>query len=961
MGKGILLLLFIFPLLLCAADISFTVDNPGRIKGKRIIRAAIPFPGGQFRTTDRFGVFGAKKQFPAVMTVLDKWPLDQSLRWVSAVFEAELSGERQQKFLFKTNTSPLPPAKGTFFQDIRFKPYFITASGVRYEAGKAESTTIVDSNALRRMIKTEGFFRNSRNEPFCRWIIRQEFLANESESKLYFTFVITGDEKQARFQDIGIEFPGTFKTGAFGGFKGDAMNKYLLQYEYDKYLVSSRFTPKKWQKRPDGKHAPGWAAADDFRISVEDFAETFPHELEIRPDALVYHFWPAHGVKNPEFKVTDANRQYLRYCHEGRVLDFAPPEKYWNVGDQYIHRYFKEGRIESPLGVAKTAVLRIDPKGGKRTAEADFLALPDPVWLCASGVLRNIHHYDPGQFPEEEKFLYGYYAFERRLSQTTTGGDFGKWNYGDSHTWWNPEVKRWDDFYRTWKGYHHSSGSFPWLLALRKGDFDLCRWAIDVSQHLMDIDICNWSDGAPPIKDPKLVWRVKVKGALNDYKGLSHWHAGSRNPDYNSQTEFAILYSYITGDPRGLDVAKMWGETALKRTSWNLYGRQATGTISALTDLWLATEDKRYQALIEKQLASLERVQVKNNQPLSAKVREGGFLGWANYQPGIQKYYDASGSPKAAAILKKWAKNVTAGFTFRSDAMMLDLPIYGWLLTKETDFLRYAQWFKESGMAIPYASKNGQHELNSFRHFFLERLPFWMWMKNKYKKELSPLAPGNSCSQFPYAMAPGNYPKEGAYTIFLKSDGKPFELKCGLTIGKGDKALAELLGPDGLLLWKKELKPGKQKAVDFTHKFTNIPSGVLTLKLGPRIRAVAMECPLPRVARPEVHYNQNYGCSTWAFRIPAEGTLVIEAERTMNMGAELQLESPENKCAGIFRFPIPWRPGKNDPVRKTASFKVTPGIWELRGTFGTSKFTLKFNGKKIPFVSPGREFWFDKE
>ena len=109
MGKGILLLLFIFPLLLCAADISFTVDNPGKIKGKRIIRAAIPFPRGKFRTADHFGVFGAKKQFPAVMTVLNKWPQDQSLRWVAATFEAELSGERQQKFLFKTNTSPLTP------------------------------------------------------------------------------------------------------------------------------------------------------------------------------------------------------------------------------------------------------------------------------------------------------------------------------------------------------------------------------------------------------------------------------------------------------------------------------------------------------------------------------------------------------------------------------------------------------------------------------------------------------------------------------------------------------------------------------------------------------------------------------------------------------------------------------------------------------------------------------------
>ena len=962
MLKSFFLLFLCFPLLIAAAEISFTVDNPGKLKGKRVVRVAIPFPKGKFRTTGDFGIFNGTRQLPAEMTVLNRWPQDQSLRWASAVFEAELNGKAQQKFSLKTGVQSLRAKPGKFQINFAFTPYFITAAGVRYEAGKPESTTVVESNNLRRMIKTEGFFRNKKNEPFCRWIIRQEFLAGQSESKMYFTFVITGDEKQARFRDIGIEFPGKFKTGVFGGFKGDAMGKYLLQYDYSKYLVSSSKAPKPWQKKGDGKHAPGWAAADSFRISVEDFSETFPNELEIRPDALIYHFWPAHGVKSG-IPVTDADRQYLRYCHEGEILDFTAPEKFWNVGDKYIHRYFKEGRFESPLGVAKTAVLRIDPKGGSRSVEAELMALPDPVWLCASGVLRNIHHYDPVQFPEEEKYIYGYYALERHLSRTTTGGDFGKWNYGDSHTWWNQELNRWDDFYRTWKGYHHSSGSFPWLLALRKGDFDLCRWAIDVSMHLMDIDICNWStkESEAPVKDRKLQWRRKVKGGLNDYKGLSHWHAGSRVPDYNSQTEFAILYTFITGDPRGLDVAKMWGEAALKYSTWNFYGRMATGMISALTDLWLATGDKRYLALADKQIASLERLQIKKKQPLSSKVQEGAFLGWVNYQPGIQKYYDATGSAIAAEILKKWAKNVIGGFTFRTDPTMLDIPIYGWLLTGDVNYLRYSQWFKESGLAQEYAPAGGNYNFNSFNHFILERLPFWMWMKNKYRKEISPLALGNGCSQFPYAMAGGAYPQDGPFTIYLKSDGKPFELKCGLTAGKSSKLIAELAGPDGKVFWKKELKTDKKKTVDFSQKFTKIPAGVLTFKLGPRVRALAMECRLPRVAKPEVHYNNGFSASTWAFRIPSEGTLVIEARRTMNISANLQLESPHGVSAGAFRFPIAWRPKRTDPKKKVVSFKVTPGIWELRGLFGTSKFTLKFNGKEIPYVSPGKEFWFDKE
>ena len=111
----------------------------------------------------------------------------------------------------------------------------------------------------------------------------------------------------------------------------------------------------------------------------------------------------------------------------------------------------------------------------------------------------------------------------------------------------------------------------------------------------------------------------------------------------------------------------------------------------------------------------------------------------------------------------------------------------------------------------------------------------------------------------------------------------------------------------------------------------------------------------------QVHYNNKFSASTWAFRVREPGTLVIEAERVMNVSANLQLESPQGKSAGVFRFLIPNRPRKSDPKKMKASFKVTPGIWELRGHFGTSKFTLTVNGKKIPYVSPGKAWWFDKE
>ena len=162
MEKKLFLLLFFFPLFLGAADIAFTVDNPGRIRGKRIVRAAIPFPKGKFKNAADFGVFDGARQFPSEITILNRWPADQSLRWAAAIFEAELNGAPRQKFLLKTGVRALRAKKGTFPGNFTYKPYFITASGVRYEAGKPESVTVVESSPLRRMIKTEGFFRNKK-------------------------------------------------------------------------------------------------------------------------------------------------------------------------------------------------------------------------------------------------------------------------------------------------------------------------------------------------------------------------------------------------------------------------------------------------------------------------------------------------------------------------------------------------------------------------------------------------------------------------------------------------------------------------------------------------------------------------------------------------------------------------------------------------------------------------------
>ena len=136
-------------------------------------------------------------------------------------------------------------------------------------------------------------------------------------------------------------------------------------------------------------------------------------------------------------------------------------------------------------------------------------ALPDKEAVAASKVFGPMKVYDKKNNPAEEEMIERRSRLERHLAETTGPGDFGKWNYGDGHSIWRPAVNRWDDSWRTWKGYHHVSGSVPWILALRKTGWDEYKRAIAVSRHLSDIDICHY-------ETEQSIERSKKKYAVNN-------------------------------------------------------------------------------------------------------------------------------------------------------------------------------------------------------------------------------------------------------------------------------------------------------------------------------------------------------------------------------------------------------------------------------------------------------------
>ena len=328
---------------LAADGIEINSLNSSGAVGIHHVRTGVPFAKGRFRNADKFAVFYDGKQLPAQFEILSRYP-DGSARWVSADFIAPFNGSREQKFTLKTDGNnkydgkiSVKKSDSDFLIDtgkLRFtvgrkkfffgkensksiKLYFRDGSGKLYSAenGTLDSAEITSSGTIRTSLRLEGWFGSEDKIKSCRYILYLDFYSGSSTVQSNFSFIITEEKDKARFSEITLAVPGKYTSGKIGGVKGDAFDKYLLQYAYDKYLVSDINNPRAYSEKGDGKFAPGWVKAGKTAVFIEDFKENFPSEISLSANDICCHIWPAHGVAKPDRKVTSADRQYLWFCH----------------------------------------------------------------------------------------------------------------------------------------------------------------------------------------------------------------------------------------------------------------------------------------------------------------------------------------------------------------------------------------------------------------------------------------------------------------------------------------------------------------------------------------------------------------------------------------------------------------------------------------------------------------------
>ena len=540
-------------------------------------------------------------------------------------------------------------------------PYVVDQDGKTYRAALDPDAVVAveREGAVAVVICARGWYVAEDGAKLCRHVTRMHAYAGQAYLRVFHTFILTEDSTKVKLADVALATSVPSNVVAFGceprdlhcTSAGKGHNAYLLQYEHDAYEF-------RWDghKRGRGRRAKGWLGTVNVNaalsVGLRDFWQNYPKELEAGERQLRVHLWPAHGRDRPRQPLTDDNISDLWFIHHQRLLDFEVPEWFHTFkGEREAkrYRYVRSSRHANGLGVARTHELLYVLHSGDESPDAAMAALQEPAvlavspsWMCRSGAGGRITAKGDHPFGLVEEALSNRFDGEQAMGRACE--DYGMFNWGGAHSYFRNGVRDYDRTERPWRLTHHGGPRVPWLMYLRTGEPKYLDRGCRNTLRMLDLAFVHYT--TPELE--RLTYpRGKIRGALNDYKGMVPWHSGSRLMDYNSMTDFMLYYYCLTGNSWGLEVANEWGQSVKRYFSSPFHDRRAAGTLDALLDLYKITWDPALREIAER-LA----VHVMSLQQPDGNFRSGH---WYTYAPWLSDYYELTGSETAAKTLVRWA------------------------------------------------------------------------------------------------------------------------------------------------------------------------------------------------------------------------------------------------------------------------------------------------------------------
>jgi len=389
------------------------------------------------------------------------------------------------------------------------------------------------------------------------------------------------------------------------------------------------------------KRAKGWMNVTDGNrgicIGIKNFLEEYPKGIQIDPatNSLYGNIWPS------DVGAMGFERDHT-YLDGGMLGNFAQGITKTTEFIYYFH-------------TAKDTHEDLDQK--MDYVITNPVAHADPSWYMDSKVYGHMAPYSHTH-PEFENALQ--YKFEWWSFNQDNQPWYGMFDYGDGKTYY------FNGQWYQWTNNEPTIDFMLWTNFLRTGDPKYFNMAQAMSRHTMDVDNVHWPKKRSylgEINDAIDFWNYEDEPESTPYLGIGRRHANEHWIALLSAHVWIqgwIASYYISGDHRALEIAKMTGDTYIKRI-WgehDLRGRRLYLSVLNLVELYDATKLKKYKMELD------ERVDLM----LELQKEQGGNLLLDRFgysQPyvalGLYKYWQITARKEVRKALldhARWVRDV---------------------------------------------------------------------------------------------------------------------------------------------------------------------------------------------------------------------------------------------------------------------------------------------------------------
>lgn len=545
---------------------------------------------------------------------------------------------------------------GPVFEDDRGNSYLASDD--------PESQVVVEEvGPVKAVVHAKGWYTGKRGR-MCLYSIRMFFYAGVPGARVTHSWTVTFDTDKVGVRNLrlGHWLPGGIKAYRLGSMNtahaepkeglavGPNESHYMLQTRWDqsRFVKDPPGTILEWQHRYMARPFRGTADVTTPNgrviVTMRNFWQLFPKEIELRHDRLFFHIWPRHGVKALEGELDVNNIYKLWYVHQGQVLRFKLPQEYFDTMKTWFENnagfYVDKpsaALIANAQGLSQTnEFLYWFAKPGGVPAEqisdafeADPHAIAEPEWTCSSNVFPGLYPRDPARFPRFERGLERFFDACCQIIDEENG--YGMFNWFDAHTYYSPGAP--GMIHRVWQGQHYGASRNSWLYYVRSGQPKYYWIAKARTRHAMDCDTVGYAERPSRFKDH---W----PGAVYHCKGFVHWGGDAEVIGHPTSIDHDIWAFYLTGDRRSMDMADLWRETFLEYSLVGEMDREWTQTFGEALELYDATHDPR----MLKPIWELAKGTISLDVPLGA---------WQSYhQFWGPRYYRMSRDPDYVELLK---------------------------------------------------------------------------------------------------------------------------------------------------------------------------------------------------------------------------------------------------------------------------------------------------------------------